>query len=99
MDRWDIEKKIVIRALRDPTFKKQLLSSPKEAICALLKDEKGIDFSLFDKLNVKTVEEKQNEWMIALPNVPENLKALSGAELEKLFAAVDHPDFPEIVQL
>ena len=87
MDRWEMEKKIVMKALKDPTYKKKLLSSPKEAMKELFKNEKGVDLSKLDKLNIRIHEEKQGELIIALPHIKEGNRQLSDAELENLSAA------------
>ena len=87
MNRWEFEQKIVIRALKDPAFKKKLLSQPKEAVREFLKNEKGAgsDLSILDKINFKVIEEKKDEWVLTLPNF-QKLQGLSDAELEKLAA-------------
>ena len=87
MNRWELEQKIVIRALKDPAFKKQLLLKPKETLREFLKGEKGVDFSLLDRQDVKVTEEKKDEWVLALPQLPKELAALSDAEIEEIFAA------------
>ncbi len=87
MNRWELEKKIVMKALKDPEFKKKLLLHPKETLKDFLKTEKGMDLSFLDKLHVKAYEEKKDEWMISLPNPGIETQRLSDAELEKLFAA------------
>lgn len=88
MNRWELEKKIVIKALKDPTFKKQLLLRPNETVREFLKNENEFDFSRFAKINFLVVEEKREEWILALPWLQEGAKALSDAELEQLFAGV-----------
>jgi len=87
MDRWELEKKIVMKALKDPVFKQKLQSNPKEALKEFCKGEKGIDLALLDKITVKVLQEKQGEWTLALPNLSK-LESVSDKELENLRAGV-----------
>ncbi len=87
MNRWELEHKIIMKALKDPEFKKKLLSQPKEALKDFLQSEGNEDLNIPDKMNVKVYEEKQDEWMISLPHLTKDAQQLSTAELEKLFAA------------
>ncbi len=82
MNRWEMEKKIAIAALKDPTFKKKLLANPKEAIKGLLKNELGL--AHLEKLHVKVQEEKKNEWVISLPYFDVQGHHLSDKELENI---------------
>jgi len=86
MDRWELEKKIVMKALKDPVFKQKLQSNPKEALKEFCKGEKGIDLALLDKITVKVLQEKQGEWTLALPNFSQENRNLSEQELNRLFA-------------
>jgi hypothetical protein len=83
MNRWELEQKVVIKALKDPAFKKQLLANPKEAVRDFLKNEKGFDRSLWDKITVRVVEEQKEEWVLALPSISKEGLNLSDAEMEK----------------
>jgi len=89
MNRWEMEKKIVMKALKDPAFKQKLISHPKEALKECFKNEKGIDPSLFDKITIKITQEKQGEWTLSLPHLSKERGHLSDAELEKMFAATE----------
>lgn len=93
MNRWELEKKIVIQALKNPEFKKKLLSNPKETLKEFLKNEKEADPTILDKTTIKILEEKKNEWMIPLPNLGVEMQQLSDQELEKLFAAGGRPTY------
>jgi hypothetical protein len=83
MNRWELEQKIVIRALKDPAFKKKLLGQPKEALREFLKGEK-VDLTGLDKLNLRVVEEQKEEWVLALPSLPAEMSAMAEEQLEKL---------------
>jgi hypothetical protein len=83
MDRWDLERKIIMHALRDADFKRKLKSHPKEAIQDYMRHEKIP--GNWDNANVRIVEEKRGEWSICLPNIADS--TLSEAELKRLFAA------------
>ncbi len=89
MNRWELEKKIVMKALKDPEFKKKLLSQPKQTLKDFLKTEKDMDLYFLDKMNIKAYEEKKDEWMISIPNPGVETQHLTTADLEKLFAAGD----------
>ncbi len=89
MTRWELERLITLKALKDPAFKKRLISHPKETLREFCKhqEEKFFNHELFDRLNIKIHEEKKDEWTISLPYVPQNVQKLSDEELNKLFAA------------
>ena len=87
MDRWELEKKLAIRALKDPEFKKKLMSSPKEAVKECMKAAKGFDAASLEKLHIHVHQEKQNEYHISIPYVKESLQKLSDKEIENLYAA------------
>lgn len=81
MNRWEIEKKVVLKALKDPSFKKKLLSNPKEALKEFCNEKQ------LGNIQIKIHEEKQGEWIFSIPNINEKQRELTDAELEKLFAA------------
>jgi hypothetical protein len=87
MDRYNLEKKIITKALKDPTFKKKLLSSPKEAVKEALKGDKTVNLQAFDHIHIQIHQEKESEITLVLPYVKETNKALSDKEIENLFAA------------
>ena len=87
MNRSECEQKIIMKALRDPNFKSQLIANPKEAIKECLKNEKGFNPNNLDRLNINISQDKQSEWTIHLPELTNEQQNLSDAELEKLFAA------------
>lgn len=85
MSRTNIEKAIVIRMLRDPSFKQKLLKNPKEVVKEFCKEDpnmKNIDFS---QLQVRVEHEKKNELILVIPYIDENA-TLSDRDLEKLAA-------------
>lgn len=90
MNRWELEQKIVLKALKDPVFKKKLLSQPRETLRDFLKSEKMIDLSSLDKLNIRVVEEKKEEWVLALPSVTTDTSTLTDAEIEKVAGGAGH---------
>jgi hypothetical protein len=83
MNRWDIQKKIVEKSIKDPNFKKKLMSHPKEALKSIFTKEE-INYDLLDKLEIKVELEKQREWIISIPDVKidkltkNQLKGISG---------------------
>jgi hypothetical protein len=86
MNRWEIEQKIVIRALKDPAFKKKLLAQPREAVLEFLKGEKGANLAALDKVNIRVVEEKKQEWVLAMPYLKASGEALTDEMTERLHA-------------
>jgi hypothetical protein len=86
MNRWELEQIIVLKALKDPAFKKRLLGQPKEALRDFLKDEKGIDLTGFDTLNVRVIEEQKEEWVLALPSLPAEMASMTEEQIEKVVA-------------
>ena len=86
MNRWTIEQKIMIKALKDPTFKKQLLTNPMEAVREFLKDVKTIDLSILNQIKIRVIEEKKGEWVMALPLLELKENVQSETELGKLNA-------------
>ena len=87
MNRYDLEKKIITKALKDPSFKKKLLSSPKEAVKEALKGDKNVNLKVLDNIHLHIHQEKESEITLVLPYVKETNKALSDKEIENLFAA------------
>lgn len=85
LTRWEMHKKIIDKALRDESFKKKLLSHPKETVKELFHKEE-IAPDVWKQIHVKVVEEKKNEWVIPLPNYVNYGQQLSKEELHNLSA-------------
>ena len=79
INRWEIEKKAAIKAIKDPGFRRKLKEDPINALTL-------IDKSISKGVNVKVVEEKENEWVLAIPFHSKQWEQLSEIEIEKLFA-------------
>jgi len=88
MDKWDIERKLVLKALKEPEFKKKLLAKPKETVAEFLKKEGAHSAAFFDKLDIEVVEGKPKKWRIEIPQLlpSEKYANLSEEELLKFFA-------------
>ena len=81
MNRWEMEKKAAIKAIKDPQFRKKLLSKPMDAI-------KEIDPKMkCDRLQIRVIEEKQNEWILAIPHSAKEHEQMSEEDLLKIYAA------------
>ena len=80
-NRWEAEKKIAIKAIKDPAFRKRLLSNPGHAILEIDKSFKH------EGIQIRVVEEKQNEWVLAIPHFKKEYQNLSEKELEGIQAA------------
>ena len=83
MDKWEIEKKIVIQCMKNPEFKRKLLSKPKDALRELFAKEKGFNKSFLDNVNVVVHQEKKNEFHISLPH-HEELESITDEELKRV---------------
>jgi hypothetical protein len=83
--RQEFERNIILKAWKDPEFKKRLLKDPKkvfqEELSAL---DKGI--KLPDNLNIKVVEEDPKTLYLVLPQNPQEAagRELSDKELESV---------------
>lgn len=75
MDRSELQKEVVKKAMADSEFRKNLLANPKETLNKTFK----IEFS--DKSSVKIIEEDQNTINII---VPEASSELSDDDLENV---------------
>ncbi len=87
MDRYELEKKIITKALKDPAFKKRLLASPKEAIKEAFQDEKKFNHDALSQIHIHLYQEKEGEITLVIPYNKEQNKSLSDREIENLFAA------------
>ncbi|CAM2976075.1 NHLP leader peptide family RiPP precursor [Paenibacillus sediminis] len=59
-----LRKQIIEKAWEDPSFKQELLSNPKAAI------QEAFNVTLPDQLDIKTVEEKNNQLYLIIPQAP-----------------------------
>lgn len=68
------EAKIIAHAWKDSDFRKRLLANPKSAL-------KEIHCPISEKLQLKVIEEDENQWVLILPKAPVEAEKLSEAEL------------------
>ncbi len=76
--RHETEKEINVRAWKDPSFKKKLITNTH----ATLK-EMGLK-KLPDSVKIRIIEENKNEWCIVLHAPPANTQNLSSEELKNV---------------
>jgi hypothetical protein len=83
--RKQLEEKLIAKAMKDETFRKNLLENPKAAI----EDETGI--KLPESISLKVVEENLSTFYLILPPKinPETEDELSEAELEMVSGGYD----------
>ncbi len=83
--RKQLEEKLIAKAMKDDTFRRNLLENPKAAI----EDETGIRIP--NAVNLKVVEEDPSTFYLVLPpNIkPETEDELSEAELEMVAGGSD----------
>ncbi|MFY9823499.1 MAG: NHLP leader peptide family RiPP precursor [Thermoanaerobaculia bacterium] len=79
--RADFEAALIVRASREPEFKKQLLANPKAAYVAQLASVRAAS-TLPEDLTVKAYEESGNVLYFRLPQPPAQGGELSEVELE-----------------
>lgn len=72
--RRELESKIIAHAWKDPRFRERLLKDPKSAL-------KELDCPVPEKLQLKVIEEQENQWLLVLPKVPVDAANLSEIEL------------------
>jgi len=85
--RADFEAALIVRAMRDVDFKKQLIENPKAAYEAQLASVREAA-KLPENLTVKTFEEKGNVLYFRLPQPPVQGGELSEEELEEVAGGV-----------
>ncbi len=86
MNRWEIEKEIAMKALKDPAFKKRLLLHPKEAIAEILTgDQKKRWLTTMDDSKITVREEERGEWILPIPYI-EKGHNISDADLRNIAA-------------
>lgn len=84
MDRWEAEREIVQKALRDPEFRKKLKRNPKATCLEFFKNKKWVH--QLAKYDIKIHEEKAQELILNLPHISQSKEALSDIEIEQLAA-------------
>lgn len=73
-NRWDFQRAVAVKALKDPTFKKQLLANPKEALKAVLKEQNMDPKSVDQYTNIQVHQEKPGELFLSIPYLPNDKK-------------------------
>jgi hypothetical protein len=73
------QEEIIAKAWKDPTFKKKLLENPKEAL-------KECGVKVPENVNVKVIEDSEQNYTFVIPESPANAVRLSEEELEKISA-------------
>ena len=93
--RKQLEEKLIVKAMKDESFRKNLLENPKAAI----EEETGI--KLPESINLKVVEENPSTFYMVLPPKinPETEDELSEAELEMVSGGYDDSNNNDSSQL
>ena len=76
----EFEEKAIIKAWKDPAYRKKLLNHPKEAL-------EEIGCKVPKNMDIKIYEAKENCWTFVLPASPSDINQLSESELKKMAAA------------
>jgi hypothetical protein len=77
--RQDIETQIIVRALKDESFKQQLLSNPDVAKAEI---EKVLGQKVPDGFKVQVLQEAENQAYLVIPAIPISTPGLSDQQLE-----------------
>jgi len=80
----EAQQNAIVRAWKDPEYKKRLLTHPREAF-------REIGFPVPEQVHIHVYEGRENTWSFVLPPSPHGSKTLSEAELRKLAAAGSMP--------
>ncbi len=76
----DLRDKIIVKAWKDPAFRKRLLAKPKETL-------KEMGLSVPDNVQVRIQEDDAQHFTFVLPPPPMNMSNLDEAELKRIVAA------------
>ncbi len=76
--RKELEAKLIARALKDESFRNELRSDPKTAI------EKELGMEIPGEINIRLVEENENEVCLVIPHVFSDTNELTDVELESV---------------
>ncbi len=85
-NRIETESEINVRAWKDPSFKKKLMTNPHAAL-----HELGMK-KIPQNIKIKIIEEDSNTWCIVLHKVPHGAESMSEEALKKTHAAGGMPD-------
>lgn len=77
MTKKEFEESLIVKAWKDSSFKKELLSNPKSALV-----REGIN--LPDGLEIKVLEENASTFYLVIPSQPSETGELCEAELESI---------------
>jgi hypothetical protein len=76
-----LEAKVLAKAWKDPTFRKQLVNYPRETLTQM-------GFEIPKNINVHIHEDNSNTFTFVLRAPPANTQKMSESELEKVAAAL-----------
>ena len=77
----DFNEKIIIRAIKDEEFKKELKSNPKKVI------ERELGEKISEDLKITIIEETPNTFHIVIPKIPD-VEKFSDEELKEVVGGV-----------
>lgn len=76
MTKREWEAKIIVKVLKDSQFRKRFLDHPKKAL-------KEIGYLIPETVQIKVIEEQDDQWILVVPQSPTNTHLLSDAELNE----------------
>lgn len=85
--RRELETSLIVKAIKDPEFKKSLLSNPREGVVAAVK-ELDPNFEIRDDMNIQVYEEPENSFYLVLPHIPAQQVEISDEDLEKVAGGI-----------
>ena len=85
--RRELETTVVVKAIKDKEFRKKLLSNPRAAVVAAVK-EVDPDFEIPPDMEVKVFEEPKRAFYLVLPQTPTENIEISDEDLEKVAGGI-----------
>jgi hypothetical protein len=85
--RRELETRVIVKAIKDADFRKQLLSNPREGVLAAVK-ELDPDFAIPPDMDVKVFEEPKRAFYLVLPQTPTENVEISDEDLEKVAGGI-----------
>jgi len=86
-NRRELETSIIVKAIKDADFRKELLNNPRETIVAAVK-ELDPDIQMRDDMTIKVFEEPEKAFYLVLPHVPQKQVEISDEDLEKVAGGI-----------
>jgi hypothetical protein len=87
MTRRELETKVIVKAIKDASFRRTLLNNPREGVLAAVK-ELDPEFEIPQGMDVKVFEEPKKAFYLVLPQTPTDNIEISDEDLEKVAGGI-----------